>query len=279
MVEAVMADPDGIRIVAQPIVDLVTGRIVGHEALSRFDRRLGWGPQQWFGCAHACGLGARLEAAAIDAALCVPDRPAGTYLTVNVSPSTLGTRALGEVLPCDLSGLVFELTENESISADPTLPATLRGYRRRGAQFALDDVGSGHARLADIALLAPELVKLDRSLITSLDDDPARASAVEELVHAALSTGAQVCAEGVETLQQLRWLHRAGVTHVQGYLLGRPHTGWAADSPALDGLVQQARTPALLNRFQTPSPQRHDRFRGGPSSWTGRKPWRLIAAS
>ena len=141
---------------------------------------------------------------------------------------------------------MFELTENEPISDDPTLPATIRNYRRRGARFALDDVGAGHARLADVRLVEPELIKLDRSLIAGLELDPARAAAVESLIHAAMSTGAAVCAEGVETLQQLRWLHRAGVTRVQGYLLGRPQTDWAADTPSLTDTVRQAKTPGLL---------------------------------
>ncbi|MDA0172159.1 EAL domain-containing protein [Solirubrobacter taibaiensis] len=268
LIQDVIADPSAIRIVTQPILDLVDGRIAGYEALSRFDRRTGWSPQHWFQCAHRCGLGARLEAAAIDAALSVPFRPAASVLTVNVSPSTLGTRALGEVLPDDLSGLMFELTENEPISGDPSLPTTIRNYRRRGAHFALDDVGAGHARLADVRLVAPELVKLDRSLITGLELDPVRAAAAESLIHAAMSTGAAVCAEGVETLQQLRWLHRAGVTQVQGYLLGRPQTGWATDTSLTD-TVRLAKTPGLLELFDVP--RRRGSASGRRSRWTTAK--------
>jgi EAL domain-containing protein (putative c-di-GMP-specific phosphodiesterase class I) len=274
MIENVLTDPDGLRIVTQPILDVVTGKIAGYEALSRFTRP-GWNPQQWFTCARACGLGARLEAAAVDAALSVPSRPAGAYLAINVSPSTLGTRTLGEVLPCDLSGLLFELTENEPLFADPTLPATIREYRRRGARFALDDVGAGHARLAGVRHVAPDLVKLDRSLITDVDADPARAAAVEALIHAALSAGIEVCAEGVETLRQLRWLHRAGVTHVQGYLLSRPGTEWAMDSPALAGPIAQAKTPSLLDQLQPPSGGRRERRFGSDSRSTARATWRV----
>jgi EAL domain-containing protein (putative c-di-GMP-specific phosphodiesterase class I) len=269
LIESMLDDPNGLRIVTQPILDLVTGQIAGYEALSRFERSRR-SPQQWFRSAHECGLGARLEAAAIDAALSVPSRPAGTYLAVNVSPSTLGTRALGEVLPCDLTGLLFELTENEPLFTDPALPATIREYRRRGARFALDDVGAGHARLAGVQHVAPDLIKLDRSLVTDLGDDPAQDAAVEALIHAALSAGIDVCAEGVETLRQLRWLHRAGVTHVQGYLLGRPATGWAADSPAFTEPIVQAKTPSLLDRLQTPSSGRRERRFASTSRSAGR---------
>ena len=166
----------------------------------------------------------------------------------------------------DLSGLMFELTENEPIAGDPTLPATIRNYRRRGARFALDDVGAGHDRLADVRLVEPELIKLDRSLIIGLEFDPVRAAAADALIHAAMSTGAAVCAEGVETLQQLRWLHRAGVTQVQGYLLGRPQPGWATDTLSRDDTIRQAKTPGLLERFDL-SRQRASTS-GERSRWT-----------
>lgn len=264
MIEDVVADPDRLRIVAQPILDLVGGCIAGYEALSRFDRPVGTGPQWWFEHARRCGLGARLEAAAVDTALNVTSRPAATFLAINVSPSTLGTRALGEVLPSDLTGLMFELTENEPIAADPSLPATIRNYRRRGARFALDDVGAGHADIADVQLVEPELIKLDRSLIIGLERDPARAERVESLIHTAMSTGAAVCAEGVETLPQLRWLQRAGVTRAQGYLLGRPQAPWVADTPALTELMAKAKTPALLDLLAP--------VRRGRGSAVGRSP-------
>ena len=67
-----------------PILDVVTGKIAGYEALSRFTRP-GWNPQQWFTCARACGLGARLEAAAIDGATTVQ-----TFFRV-VVPQIMGT--------------------------------------------------------------------------------------------------------------------------------------------------------------------------------------------
>lgn len=244
-----------MRIVTQPIVDLVTGRIAGYKALARFDHSAR-SPQDWFAVAHRQGLGAALEAAVVDAALSLPARPAGTYLSLNVSPSTLGTRELGEVLPYDLTGLVFELTENEPISADPTLPSTIRSYRRRGACFALDDIGAGCSRLDDAHLIAPELIKLDRTLIAGAELDPVRAASLESLVHAAAATGAAVCGEGVETLAQLRRLHRGGVTCAQGYLLGRPAPGWASYSADLDTVVRRIKTPTLFDRHDLPRPRR-----------------------
>ena len=73
-----LADPDGITIVFQPIMDLRTGRIAGYESLSRFNREPRRGPDVWFAQAHRYGLGYALEAKAIEGALATPGRPPAT---------------------------------------------------------------------------------------------------------------------------------------------------------------------------------------------------------
>ena len=104
-------------IVFQPILGLSSGRVVAYEALSRFSPNLpSYSPDAWFAMAHQCGLGAMFEARAVDLALKAGvARPSGTVLSVNVSPSVLSSRELHDVLPFDLSGLQFEITENEVV--------------------------------------------------------------------------------------------------------------------------------------------------------------------
>ena len=75
--------------VFQPIMDLRTGRIAGYESLARFEREPRRPPNVWFAQAHRCGLGYALEAKALALALATSGRPPGTYLTVNLSPSSL----------------------------------------------------------------------------------------------------------------------------------------------------------------------------------------------
>ncbi len=91
--------PDAVRTVFQPIIDLRTGEIAAYEALSRFDGPVDHPPNVWFEQAHRCGLGYRLEALAFERALSAPGRPDGTYLTVNLSLSSLASEEVRAVLP------------------------------------------------------------------------------------------------------------------------------------------------------------------------------------
>ena len=83
--------PRAVRSVYQPLVSLATGRIVGYEALSRFDDRRNLPPSWWFAQAHRFGLGAQLEAEAVRVALSHDQRPEGSFLSVNLSPSAIGS--------------------------------------------------------------------------------------------------------------------------------------------------------------------------------------------
>ena len=146
-IAAIIAEPDGIRPVFQPVVDLASGHLVGYEALARFKRLPGRSPEAWFAAAHNCGLGPEFDAAAIRAALGPVGRPIGTHLALNVSPSTLTSEAVAEVLPADLSGIVIEVTEHEFVPDDenprrrpsrscgaaaPRSPSTTPGPATRG---------------------------------------------------------------------------------------------------------------------------------------------------
>src|SRR3954447_24078670 len=168
-IESVLADPDGITMVFQPIMDLRTGRVAGYESLSRFNREPRRTPDVWFAQAHRHGLGYELEAKAIVAALAwAPTRPAGTYLTFNLSPSSLLSEQVMRVLPERLDGLVIEITENELVSGDPAVHTALADLRERGARLAVDDTGAGYAGLTHVMRVQPDVIKLDRTLIAGV---------------------------------------------------------------------------------------------------------------
>ena len=101
-VRSLLARPDGLAIVFQPIMDLRTGAIVAYEALARFNSAVQRAPDAWFAQAHRCGLGYELEARAVAAALAVPGLPSGIRVSVNLSPSALASEAVAAVLPADL---------------------------------------------------------------------------------------------------------------------------------------------------------------------------------
>jgi diguanylate cyclase (GGDEF)-like protein/PAS domain S-box-containing protein len=225
-VVSVLESDESLAIAFQPIMDLRTGRVAGYEALSRFTDALQRPPSAWFAQAHRCGLGYELEAKALTAALAVPGRPEGTYLTVNLSPSALSSDAVAGALPQRLDGLVIEITENEVITNDPRNSAALDDVRRRGARLAVDDTGSGYAGLTQVMRLAPDIIKLDRTIVTGVATDPIKAALIESFVRYARESNATVCAEGVEDLHDLAHLADLDVTYGQGYGIGRPGRPW-----------------------------------------------------
>ena len=225
-VEALLGTPGGIVPFFQPVLELATGRVSGYEALARMQTTPPRPPDEWFAQAHRAGLGAELEAAAVLAALAAPGRPAGTFLAVNVSPRALVSAPVLEVLPEDLSSVVVELTEHDLFGADDALHRRLAELRSRGARVALDDAGSGYAGLQQLIRVAPDILKLDRSLVHGAHADPAKQALLEALISFASSTGSVVCGEGIEELADLRVLADLDATYAQGYALARPAAGW-----------------------------------------------------
>ena len=230
-IEALLADEGSIVPVFQPVLELATGRVAGYEALARMPDGPFRPPDQWFNQAHRAGLGPALEAAALRAALRAHSRPERTFLSLNVSPGALLSPEVRAALPEDLTGIVIELTEHELFSTDLGLDRELELLRARGARIALDDAGNGYAGLQQIIRVAPDILKLDRSLVDGIHEDPHRFALLEALISFASTTRAAVCAEGVETLEDLAVLAGLDVTYAQGWALARPDVPWAALAP------------------------------------------------
>jgi diguanylate cyclase (GGDEF)-like protein len=238
--EAVLSAPGAVAPVFQPVMEVATGRVAGYEALARFAPPYARPPLTWFEQAHRCGLGPALEASAIRAALAVPDRPPGTFLALNVSPAALLSPEVKRALPFDLDGIVIELTEHEAFDEDGALELELAALRERGARIALDDAGAGYAGLQQLIRLRPEIVKVDRSLIAGIHEDASKLALLQALAGFAGTTGAAVCAEGVEELAELRALAGFDVTYAQGYALARPAPAWPAVPAAVAGAAASA---------------------------------------
>jgi EAL domain-containing protein (putative c-di-GMP-specific phosphodiesterase class I) len=222
-IEGVLA-AGGPRMVFQSVVDLRTERIVGYEALARFDYEPARGPDQWFIEADAVGLGVDLEVQAVRAALAhLPRLTPEEFLSINVSPATaladLQTQ-LGAHTSWDR--VVLELTEHVLIEDYSSIQHALRSLRAAGARLSVDDTGAGFASLRHILNLVPDYVKLDISLCRGVDHDPARRALASALVTFTQDTNAVIIAEGIETPEERTTLLNLGVHHGQGYLLGRP---------------------------------------------------------
>lgn len=215
---------DVLQIVFQPIVELSNGRVGGLEALARFHSKPRRAPETWFSEAASAGLLTDLELAAAARAFAELHRiPAGTYLSVNVSPETLRAPALVELLrTIPAHRVVLELTEQSPVGDYEELAACLLPIREMGAHLAIDDVGSGFSGLGHVVRLGPDLVKLDRGLVTEVDSDPTRRALIARLVSFVGEVGMEIVAEGVETEKELETLRDLGVSYGQGFFLGRP---------------------------------------------------------
>ncbi|RFU21359.1 EAL domain-containing protein [Geodermatophilus marinus] len=234
-----LADPDDLTLVFQPVVDLAGARVAGYEALSRFPGTAG--PDVWFAAAADLGLAAELEALAIAKALAaVPRLPEDTFLTVNVSPHLLGSGPVQDALDRrrDLSCVVIELTEHAPAGDLDLVRCLSDQLRARGALVALDDAGAGYAGLQAMTVLRPQLVKLDRALVSGVDTDPVRSALAELVGEFAGRIDAWLLAEGVETAGELATFARLGVPLAQGWLLGRPAPGFAPLAPEVTRLVR-----------------------------------------
>lgn len=215
-------DQGGPAIVLQSIHALPNLRIIGYEALARFDD--GEAPDAWFARARDAGMGIDLELAALTNALtymdCLgPDQ----FMGVNISPDAVLHPGLAAALAdAPLGQLVLEITEHEKVHDFEGLRTTMDHWRRRGVCFAVDDAGAGYSGMRQLIELRPELIKLDRSITRGLDVDPARFAMATALAAFAREIGSGLVAEGVETVDELAKAQELQIPLAQGYHLGPP---------------------------------------------------------
>lgn len=208
--------------------------------------------EQVFALAHAAGWGDRLEAACLHAALARRNElPAGVWLTVNLSPQAASQPAVREALPADLHGVVIEITE--AVTGDTrALREAIGDIRARGALIAADDASTDAASLLRLATLRPDLVKIDRSLVTGARHNSAQSAAINTLVVLSRRLGASVIGEGAETRADLRVLAELGVDYAQGWAIAGP-APYLPTAPALPSHAcrgSRLRRPSLRRRIK-----------------------------
>jgi diguanylate cyclase (GGDEF)-like protein len=233
----------------QPIVDSVSGDVVGFEALARWQHPVRGllAPDAFIDVAEETGLivplGARMLAlACAQTARWRDERPDGSslHVAVNVSgtqfahPSFVPTVAavLAETR-LDPDALWLEITET-SIMADAEAAAeTLDAIRALGAHLAIDDFGTGYSSLAYLRRFPVESLKIDRSFVAGIGRNREDEAIVDMILSLARALGLHVVAEGVERADQLAYLRRLKCAFVQGYHFGRPMPAdqiWAVHS-------------------------------------------------
>lgn len=215
-----------VYMVFQPIVDWSEHRIHAYEALARSHSPAFRSPVELFDTAvaldHARRLGRRVRELS---AAAMADAPPGTRLFLNLTSRDLvddELYAADTTLARIADRVVLEVTERESLEDVPGLRDRIAELRSLGYRIAIDDLGAGYAGLETFAILEPDVVKLDMSLVRDLHLSETKARLIRHLVSAAKELGAAVVAEGVEIREEREALLAVGCELFQGYLFARP---------------------------------------------------------
>jgi EAL domain-containing protein (putative c-di-GMP-specific phosphodiesterase class I) len=218
--------------VYEPIVDVATKTVFAYEALARGPVGSDFHtPVALFTAAEGEALIFELDCLCRRSGLAgAVGLPHGTKLFLNVRPTTIHDpnfrpEALIRTLAdCQLrpTDVVFEISEQESIRSFDVFREVRDEYGKLGFQFALDDTGAGYASLRSVLELEPEYIKVDRSFVQGIDQDPARQSLLRALHSVAGEIGARIIGEGLDTLEELETLGALGIPFGQGWLFGKP---------------------------------------------------------
>ncbi|MFG1304514.1 EAL domain-containing protein [Xanthobacter autotrophicus] len=228
---AAALDKGEITLVYQPQVDVESERIVGFEALARWDhptqgRLL---PGAFLAVAEASRLMGRFDAYVLRMALLEARALPGVTLSVNMSALNLRQGAIYDMVAAALAETGFdpalleiEITESAILDAESEGQEALQKLRDMGVRLALDDFGTGHASLVHVRRFPITKIKIDKSFIFNMGVDRDASAIVEYVVRLGRSLGITLTAEGVETREQLRFLRAFGAQQAQGYLFAPP---------------------------------------------------------
>jgi diguanylate cyclase (GGDEF)-like protein/PAS domain S-box-containing protein len=216
----------------QPIVSLDDGRTAGAEALIRWHHpQLGLLLPDVFlpildeaSMSEAVGAWTVLEACR-QAARWNGAGMAPLRISVNVTAAQVRSGRLAQTVAralrdTGLAGglLCIEITEQHQLADDEQSRAAIAALKALGVLVAIDDFGTGYSSLSYISRLRPDELKLDKSLVSSVDADPERAGLVVAALAMARSLKLEVVAEGVETEAESAFLHAHGCDMAQGFL-------------------------------------------------------------
>ncbi len=219
----------------QPKIEAASGKVCSVEALVRWDspERGLIPPLQFISYAEESGLigplGRWVLQTAAKQAAQWQRQGLPLRVAVNLSARQLVDDSIVEDLvqvlqhnqltPCLLD---FELTESSLIEDEKRAREVIARLRQLGAQVHLDDFGTGYSSLAQLARIPLDAIKLDKSFVRGVNDNPVSQSLVRAIVAAAEALKFRVIAEGVETESENRFLNEIGVDEKQGFLFARP---------------------------------------------------------
>ncbi len=238
------------RLVYQPHVDLASGRVLGAEALLRWQSpTLGnVPPGEFIPAAEQSGQIRRISQWVMGAAF----ERLHAWQTAGVDPGVISInlsardcadtefvtmvreRLAYSGLDPHRSGIAVELTETDAVTDIENTAGVLQALKSLGFSLYLDDFGTGFATMSHLIALPLDAIKIDLSFVRAMFENPAARSVVEASIALGHGLGLQVIAEGVETSAQCEALRALGCDTAQGYLISRP-----LEVPAFEAWLRQ----------------------------------------
>ena len=225
-----------LQVYYQPQVSVLTGAVVGFEALLRWPHAtLGWIPlSEFIPIAEQSGVIVQLghwvmHTAARQAAQWLAQGHTGFRMAVNLSVRQFAGQELPALVAQVLHDtglppgmLELEVTESLALQSVNATLATLHACKALGVKLAMDDFGTGYSSLAYLKQYPLDALKIDQAFIRNITQDSGDASITRTIVAMAHSFGMTVIAEGVETEEQLAFLRELHCEEFQGYLFSKP---------------------------------------------------------
>lgn len=238
-----------LQLLYQPIVQLETGKIVGFEALMRWQHPEQGilSPRKFIAMAEETGLIVPMSWWALRAACCQMRKWLVIFpqssLTVNVNLSSQQFAMPGlydciqqilDETKLDPRYLKLEVTESMLMESAASVVTSLRRLRALGIQLAIDDFGTGYSSLSYLARFPINTLKIDRSFVSNIDSDSDSWEIVRTIHLLAHNLGMNVTAEGVETAAQVQQLLKMNCEHGQGFFFAQP-----LDTESVTNLLRQ----------------------------------------
>ena len=244
----------GLELAYQPVIDVVTERISGFEALMRWTHptKGAMPPQKFIEIAEDAGLiGAMGEWALRTACHDLAKWPEDVRVAVNVSALQFANSQLPSIITSalaqagvDPARLELEITESVFLNDDEGTDAMFAALKGVGVRLALDDFGTGYSSLGYLKKAPFDKIKIDQSFVRGATQPGSRHGAIiASITSLAHALGMDTTAEGVETLDELDLVRMHGCSHVQGYIYERALSADAAVERLNTGLAAVARGP------------------------------------
>ena len=214
----------------QPIVEVRTGRIYAYEALMRADVTPFVSPLEILRYAEYYDRLYDVERATFFNVLRLMQRnesklSGGKKIFINSIAGCMlneeDSHVLEDFVKNHPDSVVVELTERSEIS-DEDLSVMKEMYERMNIKTAVDDYGSGFSNISNLLRYSPDYVKIDRSLLTRIEESPQKQHFVRDIIQFSHENGILALAEGVETEEELKTVVSLGVDLIQGYYTARP---------------------------------------------------------